>query len=167
MTILLREFNQFDWFAVVLDLVPTELPFQSGGTFLQFFSMFVPSSMWPEKPLPLGYTLTLVVGGASSGSPPSILGELYVNFGVPGIVLGMFIAGIIARTLYGYLRAHPHNIAVIMIYAYNFASIHRFFTRSFAPKMLGYVLFMVPMLFALWFIRDYARSTRAGNGQQG
>lgn len=150
----LLEFNQLDWFAATLELVPEKLPFQWGQSFLQFFSMFVPRALWAGKPEPLAFHLNRIAGGPGFGSPPSLMGELYINFSVPGIIAGMFLFGVVARMLYAYLRANPQNLAVVALYAYSFASIHRFFTRSFAPKLFGYVLFIVPMLFALWFVQE-------------
>ncbi len=150
----LDEFSQFDWFVIVRNIAPRELPFQYGKTFLEFFSRFVPRAIWPEKPDPISFRISMMVGGARSGHPSTILGELYLNFNVLGIIVGSLIIGIILRALYAYLQQNRSNPAVILLYAYTFASLHRFFTRAFAPKMFGFLLFLVPTILALRLVEQ-------------
>ena len=152
---LMDEFQQFDWFVITLDLTSSsELPIQRGKTFLEFFTRFVPRAIWPAKPQPISFRITTMVGGASAGHPSTILGELYLNFKVPGVIVGMAVFGVLLRAMYAYLQSNRENAAAILLYAYTFASLHRFFTRTFAPKMFGYVLFVVPTLLALRLIQE-------------
>jgi oligosaccharide repeat unit polymerase len=159
----LDEFNQFDWFVVVLEIVPSELPFQYGKSFAEVFTRFVPRAIWPDKPAPISKRINMMLGGARSGHPPTILGELYLNFSVLGVIAGMVVFGILLRAMYAYLLYNQGNPAVILIYAYTFASLHRFFTRTFAPKMFGYLLFMIPIVLALRFIAPDPKR-RVGRG---
>jgi oligosaccharide repeat unit polymerase len=149
----ISEFGQFDWMVIVEDLVPKTLPYQKGVTFLHLFTQAIPRAIWPAKPDPIEYTITWLVHGVRSGSPFTIIGELFLNFKIPGIVVGMLIFGILARALYSYLGRHRDDPGVVLLYGYTYANLLHFFTRSFAPMMFSYVLFMVPTLCALWFIR--------------
>jgi oligosaccharide repeat unit polymerase len=149
---LLSEFGQFDMFVKVLQLVPTELPFQHGATFAEFFAYFVPRALWPDKPLPIEYRISLLSGSNASGKPASILGELYLNGGALAIVVGMILFGVLARMAHESMLRQDGNPAVVLLYSYSVANLHRFFTRSFAPKLFGFLLFMVPAGLALWVI---------------
>ncbi len=154
------EFNQFDWLAVVIGLVPDRLAFQNGATFGQLLAQFVPRAVWPSKPDPIDYSVTMLVQGIRSGSPFTIIGELYLNFGVPGIVAGMFVFGALCRALYSYVSRRRDDPGVVLIYSYTYASLLHFFTRSFAPMVFGYLLFAVPTFFALRVVEPGRR--RAG-----
>jgi oligosaccharide repeat unit polymerase len=151
--VFVNDFNQFDWFAIMLDIVPARIPFQYGETFLEFFAMFVPRALWAGKPLPIGFVISMALGGPRAGKPSTILGELYLNFHVPGIMVGMVIFGILARAVYAYLQDNWGNPAAILLYAYTFASLHQFFTRTFAPRMFGFVLFIIPTILALRYVQ--------------
>jgi oligosaccharide repeat unit polymerase len=147
----LAEFNQFDWFVILLDLMPDVVEHQHGATFAQFFLFFVPRGLWEDKPLPFEYTLTAMVRGEESGSPFTFVGELFLNFGVPGVVAGMFLAGVAGRALHGYLRRAPDNPGVVLFYAATYANLLHFYTRNFAPMMFTYVLLITAALAAVRF----------------
>jgi len=73
-----------------------------------FFANFIPRALWPQKPLgPGDYEAGLffnIYGKVMVGVEPSIPGELYWNFGVSGIVLGMAALGLLCRTVYWFFR---------------------------------------------------------------
>ena len=71
----------------------------------------VPRLFWPDKPLPhaTGFGRAFVLpSDISSSSYTSFgmfhIGDLYINFGPLGIVIGMFILGIAYRLVYSYLK---------------------------------------------------------------
>ncbi len=150
----MREFSQFDWFVIVLDISPSIIPYQYGSTFMDFFAQFVPRLVWRDKPLPIEYVVTQRVTGVESGSPFTIIGELYLNFLWPGVVMGMLLFGVLMRSVYDYLQRNPRNLSVIIIFGYIYANLLQLYTRSFAPMMFFIVIFLVPAGFALLFVRD-------------
>ncbi len=66
----------------------------------------IPRAIWPTKPYFQGTNIFDIeywhVGKGSSAGPPYI-GDLYMNFGLPGILLGMFFTGVLLRFVYIYL----------------------------------------------------------------
>jgi hypothetical protein len=66
---------------------------------------FVPRFLWPSKPIlnEVGWFTIALRGGsgdaASAGSATAITypGDLYLRFGLPGIVVGMFVLGVAAQ----------------------------------------------------------------------
>jgi hypothetical protein len=76
--------------------------FLYGQTFVQGMEVFVPRFIYPNKPsLNIGnwtahnYDILAPTDSVTNISP-TYMGELYMNFGFTGVVVGMFIMGIIA-----------------------------------------------------------------------
>jgi hypothetical protein len=81
------------------------VPFQNGYTLSPLLTVFVPRILWPNKPdVPTGRLVNKafhVSDQAETNISPSHLGELYWNFGWPGVVIGMTCIGL----LLGFLGA--------------------------------------------------------------
>jgi len=89
-----------DLLAAAIDHTPAVEPYAMGETLLETFVAIVPRFLWPDKPFKAGgnefvsrYT------GKSFDENTSVgvhyLFELYINFGVPGVVTGMFLFGLL------------------------------------------------------------------------
>jgi hypothetical protein len=96
--------------AHVLDLTPSDVPFQRGQTYAFVAVTLVPRFLWPDKPsvndanrfyqTAYGLTAERQLGGVSIAV--GVLGEAYINFGWPGVI-GMMTAiglllGVFERT---------------------------------------------------------------------
>jgi hypothetical protein len=83
----------------------TVTPFEHGYTLLPMLTTFIPRLIWADKPsIPTGQIMNKdfhVSEGEDTYISPSHLGELYWNFGWPGVVVGMSIIG----ALFGYVGA--------------------------------------------------------------
>jgi oligosaccharide repeat unit polymerase len=76
----------------VVRCFPRNMPFQHGYTYLINFIMLKPGAdpdftLWLKEALGLSFS-----GG---GVTPTVVGEFYLNFGVIGIIVGMFALGIV------------------------------------------------------------------------
>ncbi|MDR7523654.1 MAG: hypothetical protein QN168_14470 [Armatimonadota bacterium] len=85
--------------ADVLELTPSQIPYWGGQTLLPLATKLVPRFLWPSKPVEVtGQTFGHRYGflqpwdTATSYNMPHII-ELYVNWGVIGVVIGMVILG--------------------------------------------------------------------------
>jgi hypothetical protein len=71
----------------------------------------IPRFVWPDKPLSSGHYFNVFFFDAqwqSTGvAVPTMLGELYWMFASPGIILGMFLYGMISRRLFERVRSNP------------------------------------------------------------
>jgi hypothetical protein len=93
--------------AVVVRDTPRWVPYANGRTiFLPSLAFFVPRIIWPDKPLfDLGrefgrtFRMTLIIDDMTSIAA-TVPGELYWNFDLPGIVIGMAIWGTAIRFFY-------------------------------------------------------------------
>jgi hypothetical protein len=86
--------------AEVMVQSPEYVPFAWGKTYVSLFTIWVPRFLWPEKPMSsVGnvwahwYGLLGPNDFSSSYNLPWIV-EFYVNFGVPGVLIGMFLCGL-------------------------------------------------------------------------
>lgn len=92
--------------AVVIRECGTRVDYEYGNTlWLGVVSAAIPRILWPEKPninigIEFGKKFHMTPFGNYSSISPSQVGELYWNFNVPGIVMGMFALGVFLSVLY-------------------------------------------------------------------
>ena len=112
-------------FMRILEGVPAKLDYQLGRTYLNAPLFLVPRRFFPDKP---SASADLVVealfpeyhlpgGGHTAALPPTMPGELYLNFSIVGIILGMFLFGIFCKVGYSYLLKNTKKEMPILIYA--------------------------------------------------
>ena len=115
--------DAMDVFMALLRGVPSEFPFQYGKQFLDLLKALVPAGLLPVsresfRVYLLGEQIRNVwwpwYGG---GTPPSILGFLYLNFHIFGIAIGMFILGLFSKIVYSYFRHNHENKGVMLFYS--------------------------------------------------
>ena len=82
---------------------PDPLPFLYGETFLPILYKLVPRAIFADKPVDV-WDVSTRYGFRSATAWNNFkvhqLGEFYVNFGVAGVLLGMFVLGLLCRSLH-------------------------------------------------------------------
>ena len=82
---------------MIVDGTSNGIPFQHGYTLTPVLSAFVPRILWTDKPdIPTGRIVNKVFHVTDQEETyisPSHLGELYWNFGWPGVFVGMTVIG--------------------------------------------------------------------------
>jgi len=111
----LRRFSGIETLALVVERTETH-PFgvPSAVTLLTFP---IPRSVWAEKTTPIGllYARSFLYDVAEpEGASPTLPGELYWNFGVAGILGGLFFIGVFCKTAYSYLLRHRDKSALLL-----------------------------------------------------
>lgn len=73
-----------------------------GESFVSLLFAPVPRELWVDKPpIRIGpYVSEVIYERGGSGIPPGLVGEFFMNFGWPGILIGMALLGLIARLVY-------------------------------------------------------------------
>lgn len=101
----MRRSATLDLLADVMRRTPREIPYWRGQTYYTLLGAFVPRFLWPTKPTKtLGNQFGHRYGYIGTNdrwtevNMPYLL-EFYANFGFIGVIIGMFITGIIVRTL--------------------------------------------------------------------
>jgi oligosaccharide repeat unit polymerase len=103
-------------------VTPETIPFRYGRDYfmLPVYILF-PRLIWPEKPVQAGSVqFSIDYAGAPANTIHStavtLFGDLYLNFGLPGILGGMFLLGILYRWIYGAVRdAGSHSRLVLYL----------------------------------------------------
>jgi oligosaccharide repeat unit polymerase len=107
-------------FSSVLERVPAEIPYQHGGFLTRDFRAVLP--LHPlGRPLASDYWVTQAVRQRNTsligGSPPTLAGGLYIDFGIPGIIFGAAVLGAMLVLLYRWVL-DVGTIGALVLYAY-------------------------------------------------
>ncbi len=85
----------------IIDKIPSEVDFLYGKTLFNWAVFFIPRSILPPDYL-ISYRIKnmwyLDVEGG--GLPPTAIGEWYANFGFAGVIVGMFVVGLVMGVIY-------------------------------------------------------------------
>ncbi len=123
----------------IADVVPSEHPHLLGTTYWAQLINPIPRFLWPSKPLGFGVEYAAWHGyDALAGGPnmaPGIIGEMYANFGILGVVICSFIGGFLCRA-WDFLRErHPESPPVLVFHSAGLVALF-LFGRSVAVSCL-------------------------------
>ena len=154
-----RDFNIIDRFILIMRGVSVtgELDLKFGRTiFIDPWLMPIPRAIWPDKPTTVGGLIvrTFFPGwGGIGGIPPSLLGEFYLNFLLPGIILGMFLFGVACKMLHSYLDFNCNNKGVVAVYAISITHVLGFaLSGNFTLTVMSYLMQIIPLGFAIIYM---------------
>lgn len=157
--------------AYIYSMTPSVVPYQYGQTYSYFLVSFIPRIVWPDKPTAgsansfyaVTYGITTEEGAKTTTFGVSILGEAFMNFGWPGVVLIMLIQGILIGVMqhsFGGRVSGPGGQAVFLCFFVYFlngigSSTEIMFGGILQNLLLGYFLL-------LWARDKKTKSTWAG-----
>jgi oligosaccharide repeat unit polymerase len=141
------DFSEVENFVILEQLVPDSIPRLSGQSLRDVPAAFVPRQIWPDKPLPVDFELseTILGDGTRAGTPFTLAGELFWNFGVAGVLVGMAVLGGILGLCWRALKrgrsgAAPLVAAALVGYSY------LIFTRPLGPMLLTLAMGLIGLL---------------------
>lgn len=148
-----RDFTDINILAHILGETPQLIPYQFGKSFIMLPAYAIPRAIWPEKPDRLDVMITkrLFRIDTSSGILPGIISELYLNFGVIGIVFGMFVLGCLAYLLKRFLLEvlTTQDIFGLILYAIICSYFFMHITRTTFDRAATAILINVTIWFAI------------------
>jgi hypothetical protein len=155
---ILGEFDNVEAVAAIVHGGPSAFPLHYGRTYSDAALMAVPRSVWPDKPKSFGTEIgDYVTGTPIDAAPgeigdvaPGEIGELYVNFHVFGIVVGMFMLGQLMSHVYQ--RSTSGGFGALAIYALSLPYFAGFLTRDFLDGFVLFICSILPMWPAVWYI---------------
>jgi hypothetical protein len=142
--------NMVQIVAAIVRRTPSEWPFEWGRTFEPFWTSLAPPRFLVRKP-------ATSVGGVAfahqyhlihpddtlTSVAPTRLGELYLDFWLPGVVAGMWIEGVLARLVYTYLigasRVSPAGVALYTLWVLTFVEFTAFADYALMLKQMAVV----------------------------
>lgn len=108
-----------------------------GASYVDLLKAPIPSSLISNKPpVDDGVYLRTIAEGMDvrpslpykdlykSSWPPETLGIMYMNFWIPGVIIGAYLLGVIYKTFYNYMVNSKYNIFSILIYSNILFSFH-------------------------------------------
>ncbi len=106
--------------STVVEAVPDKLPYLNGETLYSVILAPVPRALWPNKPASsTGLLLKRSLSNSSAqsgGVPPTWIGELYLNFGSFGVIIGCLLFGYISANITRWYYAHAGNALALLIF---------------------------------------------------
>ncbi|HJU56722.1 MAG TPA: O-antigen polymerase [Pyrinomonadaceae bacterium] len=100
----------------ILARVPDDVDLLYGSSYVAFFTIPIPRSIWAEKPGQIGGLVGETFFNSPSGTPPGPIGEAYWNFHIPGVILIFFIFGTFHKWLVQSFVKYQQYPAAILIY---------------------------------------------------
>jgi hypothetical protein len=119
---LTKDFSPVDMSYYYFAHVPEAFGFLRGSSVTGAFLYVIPRVIWRSKPVFFGPTVALAalrpaLAESNTHVAPSIVGDLYLNFSYPGVVVGMLFIGVLLRASHYYLRRRGTNLhARILVY---------------------------------------------------
>jgi oligosaccharide repeat unit polymerase len=149
--------NNFYWFTMAVDTMPSTYEYTREWIFLQIFTHPVPRFLWPEKPYSTGFPFAQWEEVGSSLSF-SVIGELYISQGLFGIILGGLIYGCIARYWDSLRQFMGKGSATSLIYSLGLTLL-LIGVRSFGDIVLNwYILAILVLVLRYLGVRRHVRS---------
>ncbi len=160
-------FEMFRELLYLQKVIPDQAPYQRGRTYLVQLVNPIPRFIWPDKPtgdagLLMAELQDTVAHGADLTVSPGLVGEMYWNGGIPGILFVSALLGYLAKS---WDRARPlaqQSILAFTVFAAGLAIIFlsgRSITMSTAYGMLG--LYVILIMFSRKGQRGKSRGQRA------
>ena len=105
----------------IINGVPDKMDYIYGETLWGWMAAPVPRSIWDTKPMwaekgPFINQHIFADKHGISGVPPGFVAELYWNFGIGGLCIGLFTFGVFLRQLFVCFMAHVDKPNAIIIY---------------------------------------------------
>jgi len=156
---ILGELSAVDSFAAILHGGPSVFPFRYGQTYSDVALFVVPRTVWPDKPKSFSGAVGTYVMGDGNDVPPGEVGELYVNFHVFGIVIGMSIIGSLMGIIYS--RAMGSSAGGVALYALLIPYVGSLLSHN----ALGGIVLLLTAVLPMWPAVLYIEAVRRGGGR--
>jgi len=119
-------------------IVPTEIPYLHGTSYGQFFVFLVPRTLWHGKPKGAISDVTVVMDPGNSGLAFPEFGEMYANFGLPGVIIGSLLLGMLIELLSRRLAQTESVREAVMTAALSAVLIDIFVRGAVAPMLMSF-----------------------------
>ena len=165
---LMARFYGIDSLTLLIRDTPKVMDYQLGETIWPLFVSWIPRQFWEDKPIiSFGkifaekYLGDFFYGTGTSASP-TLLGELYLNWHIPGMLFGALLSGIVIRSVYTYFIRRQFGAPAVFIYSLTFLLLFTFWEASIAG-MLAEISAPLILLFALVFLVGEGRGDSMRN----
>ena len=152
----LMEIEDYKVFYAILGVVPERHDFLYGTQMIGYsLIILIPRVLWPGKPDPQLYELIDSALGATAvrdGVAYPALGEYYVEFGVLGCVLCMFLLGFFCKRLNALRTVENGNTLALVTYALVYPALMQVVIRGYFPQNFTMLLMLLAPILCFWII---------------
>jgi oligosaccharide repeat unit polymerase len=161
--LLLNDTTYFDHVVYATTIYGRERPHRHGQFLLDGVRSYVPRAIDPGKPPGGDIAFRRVVWGSDygAGRPPTAVGDLYIDFGFPGVAVGALLIGVAAAVLLNLLRgAGPGREYRVALYAILLIVVYELVLGTFSIALGFAITLLIPFLIA---IHGFGRLPRMGS----
>jgi hypothetical protein len=124
-----------------------------GRTIVEIPAAFVPRSLWSGKPTGIDFlAASYLYPGVYVGIPLTVQGELYWNGGMPFVIAGSLILGLLFGLLARAGLGSPPGSGRFVLYAAAVPFTHAFLTRGLATMAEGLAFAMIGTAGAVYLL---------------
>jgi hypothetical protein len=149
----LQTFAGLELLMVIISEVPRNIPYYHGELIVDsIFLPFLPRLIFPWKKAVYGYDLFWehfinLISTGQTQQGVSLPGQFYLDFGVPGIVVGSFIVGMFFKVVYRWFKNGANHRAYVFFYVLFLVIIAQSaYLGSFPFIMQGIIYFFIPFI---------------------
>ena len=127
---------------VVINQLDITHDYQFGyKTIIEALTIIIPHAIWPGKPEAKSIVFSETFFGLNGGVSPSIITELYWDFGIVGITLGMLFFGMMFTLIYNTVTAKEANSSKVLFSGLFFIGF--MFAESISGTLNGLVTYII------------------------
>jgi hypothetical protein len=146
LTVVGGDFSEVENFVELKQLVPDQLPRLGGRSIWEVPGAFLPRQLWPDKPKPVDFALAEAIygPGTEAGTPFTLAGELFWNYGIAGVLLGMAAFGALGGMVFSALRSRATGVGIVgcaVLVGYSYLVL----TRPLGPMLLTLAMAVVAL----------------------
>lgn len=156
------EIDDFKVFYSILGVVPERHGFLYGSQMI-FYSLvlLIPRAIWPGKPMPQVYDIVNATYGSQAvldGVAYPNLGEYYAEFGVIGVIVCMFVLGLLCRYARNlYVKRRGLSLSLVF-YSLIYGALFQIIIRGYMPQNFTMMLFLLsPVVLIAYFNKRSSR----------
>ena len=150
----------------MLSTVPEAFPHQFGLSYLYTFIQFIPRFLWPGKPVSAATNVTIAMFGETwAGTGPAFpnFGEMYLDFGLLGMIIGMLIFGKLCQMMYRKVTEKTDATMSFISFSLFLPYLFQYITRGHFPSVMTEVVFLWGPIWAIrFFLKLKRNSNRVG-----
>lgn len=137
---------------------------------LEAATIYIPRSIWENKPEPSSVRFTTYFFGSSfnytrgiarddwGGVSPTIIGELFWNYGWLGVIIGMYLFGVFTKIFYKSFITNINYPSVIFIYALLFTTLFMF-AEAIQGNLNGLVMDLIVIMITIFLLKVKIKKT--------
>ena len=122
--------------AGLAETMPRQMDHLGPASYLELVALPVPRALWPDKPDTVLGDVQLAIFGKGIGASFGFHGELYVAFGMLGVVLGSFLFGLVYEAAWRAL-VRARRLDAVLLLSVALAVLLQIFSRGYVAGQLA------------------------------